>query len=68
MAALIHAHLEMAMKKLTLDLDKLAVDSFQADAATAELRGTVRGAGTTDGDSYVYYCVPKPFTEGCGKY
>jgi hypothetical protein len=56
------------MKKLTLDLDKLAVDSFEADAATAGVRGTVLGAGTTDGDSYVNYCVPKPFTEGCGNY
>ena len=35
------------MKKITLELDTLAVESFETVAAAAVERGTVRGHGTT---------------------
>ncbi|HEX6040625.1 hypothetical protein [Longimicrobium sp.] len=56
------------MKKLVLDLDSLAVESFEADAVTAGQRGTVE-ARSTDGvgcpKSYPYYCGPQRPTVGC---
>ncbi len=57
------------MKKLTLEIDALRVESFQVDPAVAELRGTVQGAGSTDGvgcpKSYPFHCLPQPMTPGC---
>lgn len=56
------------MKKLVLDLDSLAVESFEADAVTAGQRGTVE-ARSTDGagcpKSYPFHCLPQPWSEGC---
>ena len=53
------------MKKLTLDLETLAVDSFRPEAAPADARGTVRGFDWTV-PSYPYYCYPAPETSvGC---
>jgi len=57
------------MKKLTLDVDSLHVETFQADPAVAGVRGTVQGA-STDGvgcpKSYPYYCPPQRPTVACG--
>jgi hypothetical protein len=39
------------MKKLTLQLDELAVESFETSGAEA-MRGTVRGFGDSSGCSY----------------
>ena len=36
------------MKKLSLDLNQLAVESFETDADGQSLRGTVRGNAETD--------------------
>jgi hypothetical protein len=59
----------MPMKKLTLEIETLSVESFQVDPAVAELRGTVQGADSTDGagcpDSYPFHCLPQ-FSRGCG--
>lgn len=56
------------MKKLTLQIDALCVETFQVDPAVAALRGTVQGAVTTDDtdirESYPAYCQPQPWTEG----
>lgn len=56
------------MKKLTLQIDALQVETFQVDPAVAEQRGTVE-AHSTDGagcpKSYPYHCLPQP-TRGCG--
>jgi hypothetical protein len=58
------------MKKLTLAIDTLHVETFQVDPAVAELRGTVQGAFSTDGvgcpKSYPYHCFPQPVSSGCG--
>lgn len=48
------------MKKLTLDLDSLAVESFQTAEASAE-RGTVQGHATRRADS----CGCVPPSDGC---
>lgn len=57
------------MKKLSLRLDALRVESFQVDAAVAELRGTIQGAGSTDGagcpNSYPFRCPPQPWSASC---
>lgn len=57
------------MKKLVLDLDALSVESFEADSTVAELRGTVRGADSTDGagcpKSYPFHCLPQPVSDSC---
>lgn len=53
------------MKKLTLEIDALRVESFQVDPAVADVRGTVHGAAvTTDantfpGSQYVSNCMPQ---------
>ena len=56
------------MKKLTLDLDELRLESFDVDDAPEALRGTVRGADSTATDgcpgSYPFYCPPV-LTPGC---
>lgn len=49
------------MKKLKLDADQVAVESFPTDAVPAEPRGTVHGAACTYHDSCLcpsayYYC------------
>lgn len=52
------------MKKLTLQIDALRVESFQVDAAMAGLRGTVQGAATnTNEHSCMSFCVPDPVSE-----
>lgn len=60
------------MKKLTLEIDALRVETFQVDSALAELRGTVQGAGSTDGvgcpKSYPFDCGPARPTSGCAEY
>ena len=57
------------MKKLTLDLDALCLESFEVDEAAAALRGTVQGADSTATDgcpgSYPFHCVPQ-FSRNCG--
>ncbi|HEX6039479.1 hypothetical protein [Longimicrobium sp.] len=50
------------MKKLALDLDSLAVESFQTDAAT-DGRGTVQGHDATR-LADTCGCSPRP-TDGC---
>jgi hypothetical protein len=45
------------MKKLTLNLDELAVESFDTQAVGAE-RGTVRGHEDTDAVSCFGSCAP----------
>ncbi|HYW12393.1 MAG TPA: hypothetical protein VE871_10550 [Longimicrobium sp.] len=56
------------MKKLTLDIDALHVETFQVDPAVADVRGTVHGAVTTDDNtiprSHLSNCLPQPWTEG----
>lgn len=59
------------MKKLTLQIEQLAVDSFVVDAHEA-VRGTVRGlsghvSGYSDcgGDSD-HWCSAEPSAVGCG--
>jgi hypothetical protein len=37
---------EIPVKKLRLDLDELKVESFEAEAASADTNGTVRGHGS----------------------
>jgi hypothetical protein len=53
------------MKKLSLDVDALEIDSFET-AAADEARGTVHAA--SDIESYdcsnYWYCVPYP-SRGC---
>ena len=39
---------ENPMKKLSLDLEALSVESFRTDATPDTVRGTVRGASETD--------------------
>lgn len=57
------------MKKLSLQIDALRVESFEVDPAVAVVRGTVQGAGSTDGGgcpkSYPFYCFPQPLSGGC---
>ncbi len=54
------------MKKLTLQIDTLRVESFPMDAAVAGLRGTVQGAAsaTYNEHSCMSFCVPDPMSEG----
>ena len=56
------------MKKLTLDVDALCIESFEADENVEALRGTVQGADSTDGagcpKSYPYHCLPQ-LSRGC---
>ncbi len=58
------------MKKLTLQIDALRVESFQVDPAVADVRGTVQGAAvTTDANTipasqYMSNCLAQPWTEG----
>lgn len=56
------------MKKLTLEIDALQVETFQVDSAAAEQRGTVQ-AHSTDGvgcpKSYPFACGPARPTVGC---
>jgi hypothetical protein len=58
------------MKKLTLEIDSLLVETFQVNPAVAELRGTVQG-NSTDGvgcpKSYPYHCLTQPISRGCGR-
>lgn len=42
-----HSMREAKMKKLTLDLDALAVDTFEVDERGRDGRGTVHAAGST---------------------
>jgi hypothetical protein len=50
------------MKKLTLDVEMLCLESFDV-AETADVHGTVHGADSTVGDgcpnSYPYHCLPQ---------
>lgn len=55
------------MKKLKLDVDALAVDSFEASAAEAD-PGTVQGLGWTPACPSVRICPPKdPSYDPCGE-
>jgi hypothetical protein len=55
------------MKKLTLDLEALRLESFDVDTAPDAL-GTVHGADSTATDgcpgSYPFHCLPQP-SRGC---
>ncbi|HST62130.1 MAG TPA: hypothetical protein VLK84_25735 [Longimicrobium sp.] len=53
------------MKKLTLEIETLRVESFSVDAAVAGLRGTVQGAAsaTYNEHSCMSFCVPDPMSE-----
>ena len=44
------------MKKLQLDLDQLAVETFATDAPRTE-RGTVAAHATNGGNTCVYHCT-----------
>jgi hypothetical protein len=59
--------LEIPMKKLTLDLEALRLESFDVDTAPSAL-GTVHGADSTVTDgcpgSYPFHCLPQP-SRGC---
>lgn len=53
------------MKKLTLEIDALHVETFQVDPAMAWQRGTVQGAGSYTYDlSCETHCMPVPMTHG----
>ena len=55
------------MKKTTLDLDTLAVESFAAAPAALEPRGTVRGNEATGNDcSNIGGCGCTRAITGCG--
>lgn len=60
------------MKKISLDLDTLSVQSFETTARPARFRGTVRAAGATEacesqGLSYCGSCWPTDCVEpSCG--
>ena len=52
------------MKKLTLDVDALEVESFATDAARG--RGTVRALGATDEiDCFTQACPPPSAAQTC---
>jgi hypothetical protein len=57
------------MKKLTLEIEALSVETFQVDNAVDALRGTVQAAGSTDGagcpKSYPFHCLPQPWSDSC---
>ncbi|HEX8242436.1 MAG TPA: hypothetical protein VF541_03025 [Longimicrobium sp.] len=57
------------MKKLTLDLEALRLESFDV-ADTEDVQGTVFGADSTvtDGcpNSYPYHCVPQVTSVAAG--
>ncbi len=51
------------MKKLTLDIEKLAGEEFQVEPAAAEARGTVRGHDVSDAYSDpCRFCPDMPIT------
>lgn len=53
-------------KKLTLDIEKLAVDPFEVEAPAAEARGTVYGLATTAWyTAPCLYCPNMPATARC---
>ncbi|HYH83687.1 MAG TPA: hypothetical protein VEX86_28085 [Longimicrobium sp.] len=54
------------MKKLTLDLDSLSIESFDPGGAPDALRGTVQGAALSVFDgcgSHNSFCVPQNTTD-----
>jgi hypothetical protein len=58
------------MKKLTLDVDALRIESFHTEDALYAAGGTVHGADSSAGDgcpnSYPFHCLPQP-SRGCGE-
>jgi hypothetical protein len=63
----LYSHQKGPVKKLTLDLEALCLESFDVDAAPDAL-GTVHGADSTATDgcpgSYPFHCLPQP-SRGC---
>jgi len=53
-------------KKLTLDIEKLVVDPFEVETASAEKRGTVHGLETVAWyTAPCRYCLNMPATARC---
>ena len=53
------------MKKLTLDLDALTVDSFDVSPADRDSRGTVKGHDSDENDTWAVWCrQPSGITQG----